>query len=298
MKPGSLPAIAAFECVARHGSFTRAADALGVSTSALSQTVRKLEAELGVRLLSRTTRKVGPTEAGARFLAAVGPGLVTLADACAALEDEGEQPRGTIRVALSRVAFALLIAPHLARFAASFPELRVELGLSDGINEIVGEGFDLGIRLGERLPRDMIAAPIGGPQRLAIVGSPAYFDARPRPTRPHDLLAHDCLRLRFVTSGRVNRWWLGRDGEEIELDVDGRLILNDMVEIVGAACQGLGLAQVFLGLARPHLTARRLVQVLTSHSAPFPGFHVYYPSRAQMPLKVRAFIDFFRAANR
>ncbi len=298
MKPSSLPAIAAFEQVARLGSFTRAAEVLGMSTSALSQTVRKLEAELGVRLLSRTTRKVAPTEVGARFLDGVTPGLAGLAQACEALEDEGEQPRGTLRVALSTIAYTLLVAPHLARFCRTYPGVSVELGLSEGVNEIVGEGFDLGVRLGELLPKDMIATPIGGPQRLVIVGSPAYFAEHPRPTAPHDLLTHDCIRLRFVTSGRINRWWLGGVDGELELDVRGRLIVNTMTEIVGAACEGLGLAQVFAGLARPHVADKRLVRVLQAYSAPFPGFHMYYPSRAQMPAKVRVFIDFFRAANR
>lgn len=300
MRPADLPAIAAFECVARHGSFTRAADELGLSTSALSQAVRKLERSVGVLLLRRTTRSVGATEAGARFLAAVGPGLAQVAAACEALEGEGEGPRGTVRVALSRVAYAMLIAPHLARFARTYPEVRLEFGISDGLSEIVGEGFDIGVRLGERLPKDMIAVPLGGPQRVVVVGAPEYFEraTAPRPTEPSHLLAHDCIRMRFVTSGRLLRWWFGDGADELELDVAGKLVLNDMLEIVDAAVAGLGLAQVFAGLCRAHIAEKRLVRVLQAHGAPFPGFHMYYPNRAQMPAKIRGFLDFFQAANR
>ncbi|MCY1059049.1 LysR family transcriptional regulator [Nannocystis sp. SCPEA4] len=298
IRPADLPAIAAFECVARHCSFTRAADELGVSTSALSQTVRKLERHLGVLLLRRTTRSVGPTEAGARFLAGVAPALAQLADACESLEGEGEDPRGLLRVALSRVTYALFIAPHLARFAREYPHIRLEFGLSDGLSEVVGEGYDVGVRLGEAIPRDMITAPLGGPQRMVIVGAPEYFAHHPRPTAPRDLLKHDCIRLRFVTSGRMQRWWLGDGEDEVELDVDGRVVLNDMLAIVDAAVAGLGLAQVFAGLVRAPLADKQLVRVLQSHSAEFPGFFFYYPNRAHMPAKLRCFLDFFRAANR
>ncbi|MCY1008594.1 LysR family transcriptional regulator [Nannocystis pusilla] len=298
IRPADLPAIAAFECVARHCSFTRAAAELGVSTSALSQTVRKLERHLGVLLLRRTTRSVGPTDAGARFLAGVGPGLAQLAEACESLEGEGDAPRGLVRVALSRVTYALFIAPHLARFAREHPHIRLEFGLSDGLSEVVGEGFDVGVRLGEAIPRDMITAPLGGPQRLVIVGAPDYFARHPRPTAPRDLQGHDCIRLRFVTSGRLQRWWLGDGDDDVELDVDGRVVLNDMLAIVDAAIAGLGLAQVFAGLVRAPLAGKQLVRVLQSHGAEFPGFSFYYPNRAHMPVKLRCFLDFFRAANR
>lgn len=299
IRPTDLPAFASFECVARNGSFTRAGDELGVSPSALSQAVRKLEAQLGAQLLRRTTRSVSPTDAGARLLAATTASLGGLAEAVDALADEGEQPRGTVRVALSRVAYTLFIAPHLPAFMAAYPGVQVELGIADGLSEIVGEGYDVGVRLGERLPRDMVATPLGGQQRLTIVGSPAYFERHPKPTRPHDLLTHDCIRLRFVTSGRFNKWWLGDDdSSELELDVTGSLILHDMVEIVAAAAAGLGLAQVFEGLARPYLADKRLTRVLHSHAAPFPGFYFYYPTRAHMPARVRAFVEFFRKATR
>jgi DNA-binding transcriptional LysR family regulator len=298
MQPSHLPALAAFEAVARHGSFTRAADELSVSTSALSQTVRKLEQVLSVRLLSRTSRRVAPTEAGARFLAAVGPGLATLAEACAAVEDESDTVRGTVRVSLSRVAHALFIAPHLPRFLREHPAIHVELGLNDGLTELVAEGYDLGIRLGERLPKDMVAVPLGGEQRLVVVAAPAYLEGRTRPGTPADLAAHECIRLRFVTSGRSNRWWMVDNGAELDLDVDGRLVLNDMNEVVAAALLGSGVAQVFEGLARPHVAARTLVRLMRAYEAPFPGFRFYYPSRAQLPAKLRAFIEFFQKANR
>lgn len=298
MTPAQLPAIAAFACVARHGSFTRAADELGISTSALSQTIRRLERAMGVRLLSRTTRRVAATDAGARFLTAVQPGLDSLSGACEALLDEGDTPRGVVRVCLSRVAHALLIEPHLASFAKECPEVELELGLSDGISDIVGEGYDVGLRLDERLAQDMVAVPVGGDQRMVIVGSPAYFRAHPKPQTPADLLSHSCIRLRFVSSRRMFRFWLSRDGQEFDVDVRGRLVLNDMVPIVEAACAGVGLAQVFEGLAKEHLARRRLVRVLDDYSAPFPGFYFYYPSRAHLPLRVRAFLSYFQRVNR
>lgn len=298
IKPSDLPAIAAFECVARRGSFTRAAEELGLSTSALSQAVRKLEAAVGLQLLRRTTRSISPSDAGARLLAAATASLTGLAEAVDSLADEGEQPRGPVRVTLSRVAHTLLIAPHLPAFMRAYPDVQVELALGDGLSEIVAEGHDLGIRLGERLPRDMIATPLGGPQRLAIVGSPEYFARHPKPTSPHDLLAHDCIRLRFVTSGRFNNWWLAADGAEQDLVVRGSLVLSDMVEVVGAAVAGLGLAQVFEGLAKPYLADKRLVRVLYGHAAPFPGFFAYYPTRAHMPARVRVFLEFFRKATK
>ncbi len=297
MTPAQLPAIAAFACVARHGSFTRAADELGISTSALSQTMRRLERTMGVRLLARTTRKVAATAAGTRFLNAVVPGLDSLAGAWAALQDEGDTPRGVVRVCLSRVAFALLVEPHLAGFAQEFPDIELELGLSDGISDIVSEGYDLGIRLDERLAQDMVAVPIGGPQRLAIVGSPAYFRSHAKPKVPADLRAHNCIRLRFVSSSRLFRFWLSRDGEELDIDVRGHLVLNDMVPIVEAARAGVGLAQVFEGLAQEHLEKRRLVRVLEEYSTPFPGFYFYYPSRAHLPLRVRTFVTYFQRVN-
>lgn len=298
MTPAQLPALAALACVARHGSFTRAADELGISTSALSQTVRRLERAMGVRLPARTTRRVAATDAGARFLSAIVPGLDSLAGACAALQEEGDTPRGVVRVCLSRVAFTLLIQPHLPGFAREFPEVELELGLNDGISDLVSEGYDVGVRLDERLAQDMVAIPVGTAQRLAIVGSPAYFRAHPRPKEPTDLREHDCIRLRFVSSSRMFRFWLSRDGEELDIEVRGRLVLNDMVPMVDAACAGLGLAQVFEGLAREQLAKRRLVRVLDEYSAPFPGFYFYYPSRAHLPLRVRSFLTYFQQMNR
>ena len=195
-----------------------------------------------------------------------------------------------MRVCLSRVAHALLIAPHLAGFAKECPEVELELGLSDGISDIVGEGYDVGLRLDERLAQDMVAVPVGGDQRMVIVGSPAYFRAHPKPQMPADLLSHSCIRLRFVSSRRMFRFCLSRDGQEFDVDVRGRLLLNDMVPIVETACAGVGLAQVFEGLAREHLARRRLVRVLDVYSAPFPGFYFfyfYYPSRAPAAARAR-----------
>lgn len=292
--PEHLPAVAAFARVAQHASFTRAAAELGVSPSALSQTVRLLEERLGMRLLNRTTRRVGVTEAGAVFLQRVLPALEQLGAAFSELDELRGKPAGTLRISLPRLALATLIAPLLEEFCRAYPEVRLETIADDRFVDLVGEGYDAGIRLGERLAQDMIAVRATREQRAAVVGSPDYFRRNPSPMVPADLHEHPCMRFRF-SSGVLYRWEFGRDGQDFEIDVDGPLICNDNALMIQAAKQGLGLTHVMEDLVRGELERGELVRVLEDWCPPFAGFYLYYPSRAQMPLKLRVFIDFVQA---
>ncbi|MGF6780944.1 LysR family transcriptional regulator [Paraburkholderia sp. GAS334] len=298
MDPAHLPALTAFASVARHGSFTRAAGESGVSPSALSQTIRALETQLNVRLFNRTTRRVALTEAGAQFLERVRPALAALEAAFDSLDETHDHPAGTLRINLSRVASELLVLPHLAEFTQAYPHIRLEMALDDGFIDLVGEGFDAGIRLGERVARDMVAVPLSGEVRIAVAGSPAYFERYPRPVTPDDLAAHDCLHYRFSTSGGIYRWEFAQPGDPhrvFEVETQGSFVTNDLRTMVRAAEQGVGLLHVIDGYVREQLDDGRLVSVLDAWSPKFPGFYLYTASRAQMPLKLRALIDFFRA---
>jgi DNA-binding transcriptional LysR family regulator len=292
--PDQLPAVAAFARVARHGSFTRAAADLGVSPSAISQTVRGLETRLGIRLLNRTTRSVGLSEAGRRFLERVGPALDLIGEAFDDLDELRDHPTGHLRVTLPRIPAATLLAPVLGGFNRTYPDVLLELTINDELTDLVARGFDAGIRLGERLAQDMVAVRVSRPQRLAVVGSPEYLRHHPAPQTPMELHEHACLRFRYPTSGAIYRWEFERDGQELEIDVDGPFITNDIDMMTAAARHGLGLAAVFEDCVRDELAARALVRVLEDWCAPFPGFFIYYPSRVQMPSKLRVFVDFLK----
>jgi DNA-binding transcriptional LysR family regulator len=285
------PAVAAFAEVARVQSFTKAAVRLGVSTSALSQSVRSLESRIGVRLLNRTTRTVALTEAGTRFLTRVSPALEQFAAAFSDMDEYRDQPAGTLRLSLPRLALATVIAPLLAGFCAAYPQVRLDLVADDRMVDLVGEGFDAGIRFGERLAQDMIAVRASVEQRSVVVGAPAYFARHAPPQVPKDLHAHRCLRFRFASSA-LYRWEFGRDGEEFDIDVDGPLICNDNALLLDAALQGVGLAHLMEHQVRKALRAGTLVCVLQDWCPPFPGLYLYYPGRRQIPLKLRVFIDF------
>lgn len=293
MSAPSLPAVAAFACVARHGSFTRAAAELGVSTSALSQTVRALEAQLGVRLLARTTRRVGLTEHGGRFLQRVAPGLQQIDAAFADLDFLRDRPAGTLRINLAAVAAEQLVCPHLPDFLARYPEVTVELYADRRLADIVEGQFDAGIRLGECLQRDMVALPLGPMQRQAVVATPGYFARRGVPATPDALTGHDCIRWRR-SDGRIQPWEFTRDGRDFEVEVDGRLVVNDTVMGLDALRRGTGLGQVFAWQVREDIAAGRLQSALEDWQAPFPGWFVYYPAREHMAPKLRVFIDFMR----
>lgn len=298
MDPAQLPALMAFESVARQQSFTRAAAQTGVSASALSQSIRLLEAQLGIRLFNRTTRRVALTEAGVRFLERVRPALSMLETAFDVLDEMRDQPSGLLRINLPRIANEMLVLPHLGEFKQLYPQITLELALDDGLSEIVGEGFDAGIRLGEMLARDMVAIPLSGRLRIAVAGSPEYFTRHAPPSVPDDLMRHDCLRYRFTTSGGIYRWEFVSPAEPsrvFEVDPPGGFVTNDIRTMVRAAEQGAGLVHVFEGYVGEQLADGRLVRVLDDWSPTFDGFCLYTSSRAQMPLKLRVLIDFLRS---
>jgi DNA-binding transcriptional LysR family regulator len=292
-----LPALTAFECVARHTSFSRAAAEMGVSASALSQSVSGLEQRLGVRLLTRTTRRVALTEEGERFYDGVRVGLQELGSALEALAQARGQATGTVRINMPRVAYGLLIAPHLAGFAVRHPEVGLEFALDDGLADIVAARFDAGMRLGESIEADMVAVRIGHAQRMITVAAPDYLVRRPAPRTPEDLAAHECVRYRYQSSGRTARWMFQRDGRTLEVEVGGRFIVNDAGVEIDLVKRGFGLAQTLESLVTDELADGRLVRVLEDCAMPLSAFQLYFPSRAQMPARLRVFIDHFQAAN-
>lgn len=294
MAGSPLPCVVAFLRVAHHQSFTRAAADLGVSPSALSQTVRALETQLGVRLLNRTTRRVGLTEQGARFLDRVRPGLEQIDAAFEDLDHARDRPAGRLRINLPYIAADRLVMPRLSEFRARYPDVQVELFVDPALADIVDGGFDAGIRLGESLQKDMVALPVGAPLRQVVVGAPAYFAAHSPPKTPQDLVDHDCIRHRR-TSGRLMAWEFTRKRRDFEVQVDGSLVFNDAYLSLDAARAGLGLAQVFEVSVLDDVAAGRLVRVLDDWQAPFAGFHIYYPARQHLPPKLRVFVDFLRA---
>lgn len=295
MDPSLLPALSHFAQVARSGSFTRAAAALGVSPSALSQSVRALEKKLDARLLHRTTRSVSLTEEGRHLLEQVEPGLHMVELAVNALDDTRGLPMGEIRINTSRLASRFLIEPHLVEFGRRYPQVNVELVADDGFGDIVGESFDAGVRLGMSLQPNMVAVPISPMLHMSVVGSPGYFAGHPPPRTPDDLARHDCVRYRLATAGRILPWRFAEPGapqRELELEPHGRLTVNDDAAMLRAALSGAGLVQHQDLATRRHVEAGELVEVLKPWCPPFPGFHLYVPTRAQIPAKMRALIDF------
>ncbi|HEV7658381.1 MAG TPA: LysR family transcriptional regulator [Allosphingosinicella sp.] len=273
--------LAAFLAVARERSFTRAAARLGVSPSALSHTIRGLEERLGIRLLTRTTRSVAPTEAGTRLMRTVGPKIEEIDAELAALGELRDKPAGTIRITADEHAAATILWPALARLLPDHPDVHVELLVDNRLIDIVAERYDAGVRLGEVVARDMIAVPIGPDARMAVVAAPACFDARPKPRRPQDLTAHNCINLRLPTRGGLYAWEFEKDGRELRVRVEGQLVFNSIAMVLEAALAGMGLAYLPEDQVRPHLDSGRLVRLLAGWSPLFPGYHLYYPSRRQ-----------------
>lgn len=285
-----LNVLTSFAAVARLRSFRQAALERGVSASALSHALRALEERLGVRLLHRTTRSVTPTQAGEQLLARLAPALRDIDDALLELSSLQEVPTGKLRLNVPRPAARLLLGPMLARFAARYPRVQVELVTDDGLIDIVRDGFDAGIRFGETVAADMIAVPVGAPQPFVVVAAPAYLAAHGTPQAPRELLAHACIGRRFP-SGRQYAWEFAQG---VSVAVAGPLVFDDDELMLGAARDGAGLAYVYEADARADIAAGRLVCVLKGWHAPAPRYFLYYSSRKQMPAALRGFIEMLR----
>lgn len=290
VRQGALDGVEAFLSVAQHRSFRRAATELGVTPSAISQAVRALEARLGAVLFIRTTRSVGLTEAGERFLARARPAFEELIAASGAARELGQRPAGLLRLTVPRSVVPILLEPLVASFCQAFPEIEVELAASEELVDLAAEGFDAGIRLGQFIAPDMVAVRLTKPLPLVIVGSPAYLARRGRPERPDDLREHACLRLRR-SNGALASWSLDDKGRSMEIVVSGPFIANDFPTMLGAAIEGVGLAQVPAPLATSAVAAGKLVHVLEQFSPMTPGVFLYYPGHRQIMPKLRAFID-------
>jgi DNA-binding transcriptional LysR family regulator len=281
MRREELVDLNAFATVAEEQSFTRAAAKLGTSQSSLSHTVRRLETRLGVRLLTRTTRSVAPTEAGERLLATLRPALESIGAELSALTDLRDKPAGTIRITTSEHAAQTVLWPAMEKLLKAYPDIHVEISTDSGLRDIVADRFDAGVRLGEALAKDMIATRIGPDLRMAVVGSPAYFRGRKPPRTPQDLADHRCINLRFLTAGGLYAWDLEKGGRELHVRVDGQLVFNNVNMMLRAALSGFGLAFVMEDYVGTLLARGRLIRVLEDWCPPFPGYHLYYPSRRQ-----------------
>jgi DNA-binding transcriptional LysR family regulator len=296
VRQGALDGVEAFLSVAQHRSFRRAAAELGVTPSAISQAVRALEARVGAALFIRTTRSVGLTEAGDRFLARAKPAFEELVAASEVARELGQRPTGLLRLAVPRAVVPILLEPLIASFCQAYPEVEVEIAASEELVDLAAEGFDAGIRLGQFIAADMVAVRLTKPFRFIIVGSPAYLARSGRPERPDDLRQHACLRLRR-SNGALALWSLNDDGRAIEIAVSGPLIANDFPTMLGAAVEGVGLAQVPEPIATGPVRAGNLVHVLEPFAPMAPGVFLYYPSRHQMMPKLRAFIDHVKSRS-
>ena len=284
----------AFLAVARERSYTRAAAKLGLSQSALSHTVRGLEERLGIRLLTRTTRSVSPTEAGERLLQNVGPRFEEIEAEIAALSELREKPAGTIRITTGDHAAETILWPALSRFLPHYPDIKVEVAIDYGLTDIVAERYDAGIRFGGQIAKDMIAVPIGPDMRMAVVAAPSYFLRRKRPKTPPELTAHSCINLRLPTYGGLYAWEFEKGGRLLNVRVEGQLVFNGVSQMLAAALAGFGLAYVPQDVAAPHLAQRRLVRVLEDWCPPFSGYHLYYPSRRQTSPALALLVDALR----
>lgn len=277
----SIDDLQAFVAVARDQSFTRAAAKIGVSPSALSQTITALEARIGVRLLTRTTRNVSVTEAGDRLLNEIGPRLDGILAALTSMNDLREKPAGTVRLTSDEHAAESIIWPVLERFLPEYPDIKVEVTTDYGLSDIVGERYDAGVRLGETVAKDMIAIPIGPKTRMIVVGAPSYIAGRQKPKVPQELTSHRCINFRLPTLGGLYAWEFEKNGRTINVRVDGQVTFNGLGIILKAVLSGAGLAYLPEGEVRPHIDSGALVPLLQDWTPLYPGYHIYYPSRRQ-----------------
>jgi DNA-binding transcriptional LysR family regulator len=294
MPTGNFNDLAYFVEVARERSFTKAAAKLGVSQSALSQTLRSLEARVGLRLLTRTTRSVAPTEAGERLLQTIATRFDEIESALSSLNELRDKPAGTIRLTAGEHPALSVLQPALARILPDHPDVKVEITVDYGLTDIVAEGYDAGVRLGEQVAKDMVAIRIGPDIRMAVVGSPTYFERHPIPQTPQDLTAHNCINIRLPTYGGLFPWDLEQDGREVRVRVEGQLIFNSVGLRLASALQGLGLAYMPEDQVLPHIATGQLIRVLEDWCPPFPGYHLYYPSRRHSSPAFALLVDALR----
>jgi DNA-binding transcriptional LysR family regulator len=286
--------ILAFLAVARERSFTRAAAKLGISQSALSHTISGLEARLGLRLLTRTTRSVSPTQAGERLLQTAAPRFEEIEGELKALSELRDKPAGTIRITATDYPADTILLPKLAKFLPQYRDIKVEIIIDYGLTDIVAQRYDAGVRWGEQVAKDMIAVRIGPDMRIAVVGAPSYFAKRSQPKKPQDLTDHICINLHLPTYGGLYAWEFEKGGRELRVRVEGQLVLNGTTQVLNAALAGFGLAYLPEDLAQPHVAAGRLKRVLEDWCAPFPGYHLYYPSRRHSSPAFALLVDALR----
>lgn len=298
MQREELSDLSVFLAVAEERSFTRAATRIGTSQSAISQIVRRLESRMGIKLLTRTTRSVAPTAAGEQLVSTLRPAFDDIDARLAALSALRERPSGTIRLTTGRHAAETVLWPVISRLVRDYPDVTVELSIDSSLADIVSDRFDAGVRLGEQVAKDMIAVRIGPDLRMAVVGAPSYFNEHPVPVTPHELTDHRCINIRLPTKGGLYAWEFEQDGRDLHVRVVGPLILNDMTMVLQAATEGLGLACVMEDLAAPYLADGRLVRILDSWCTPFAGYHMYYPSRRQLPPAFAVLVAALRTAAR
>jgi DNA-binding transcriptional LysR family regulator len=281
MQRGNLDDLLAFLAVGRERSFTKAAAKLGMSQSSLSHTIRELEARLGVRLLTRTTRSVSPTEAGGRLLNDLAPRFEEINATLASITELREKPAGSVRITATEFAIDTLLIPKLTKVLQQHPDIKVEFIVDYGLTNIVAELFDAGVRNGEQVAKDMIAVRIAPDMRMAVVGAPSYFKGRMEPKKPQDLIGHNCINLRLPTHGSLYAWEFEKGGRELRVRVEGQITCNGTAQMLNAALGGTGLAYVPEGMAEPHVAKGRLKRVLEDWCLPFSGYHLFYPSRRQ-----------------
>jgi DNA-binding transcriptional LysR family regulator len=294
MQRGKLDDLLAFIAVGHERSFTKAAAKLGVSQSALSHTIRELEARLGIRLLTRTTRSVAPTAAGERLLQALGPRFEEIDAELAALSELRDKPAGTIRITAGDHAVQSILWPKLTKFLPKYPDIKIEIAIDYGLTDIIAQRYDAGVRFGEQVAKDMIAVRIGPDVRFTVVGAPTYLSKQSAPNTPQDLVGHTCINLRFPTHGGLYAWEFERDGRELKVRVEGQLVFNSIFQVLNAALAGFGLAHVPEDLAQPYLAKGQLKRLLEDWSPPWSGYHLYYPSRRQSSTAFALLVDALR----
>ena len=294
MQRGNLDDLRALVAVGRERSFTNAAAKLGVSQSALSQTISQLEARLGVRLLTRTTRSVSLTEAGERLVGTAAPRIEEIEAELAAVSELRVKPAGTIRITATEHAADAILLPKITKLLREYPDIKIEIVIDYGLTDIVAQRLDAGVRSGEQVASGMIAVRIAPDMRMAVVGSPTYFKNRSEPKKPQDLIGHNCINLRLPTHGGLYAWEFEKGGRELKVRVEGQLIFNSTVQMLNAALAGLGLVYAPEGMVQPYLARGRLKRVLEDWCLPYPGYHLWYPSRRQSSAAFALLVDALR----